>query len=1010
MHTAIWKQLPRTVHCMLWALVAGSASAQYSSDIDIYTALGNAGVANVLFIIDNSANWNANNGQGPCLYEPGEGPTTNGKKFSIEQCALYKVIKDLNVGAGDVPLFNIAFMAFNETNVGTGARVIQAFTPVTATGKTTLLNTVKNLTQNQSPSPTSYGLAMHEAYLYYAEKAPYAGQRAGVLPYDPNAFAGGKYKLNPTAANCPKNYVILIANGPPQGDFVKDDVVRGLLDAMGGSTAQITYSSGTVDTKDANNWTDEYARFLRGVNAKSTAQLVNVTTHAIAVTGASSDKASYPAIYKGVASAGGGSFYEAKSVSELTLALGDIFNQMQAVDSVFSAASLPVSVNAQGTYLNQIFMGMFRPDGTGAPRWRGNLKQYQFGYDEVTDSLFLAGANGRSAVSSTTGFIEPGAISFWTQPSSFWVNDPMGTPKSTSDSPDGEVVEKGGVAQMLRTVYASSQDARKVLTCVSCAAGTNLMTSDATQFAVANSSNLAALSSDSTERNQLIAWVRGTDNRSPSDEKGPGGTTTVRASVHGDVLHSRPAVINYGTDTKPNIVVFYGANDGMLHAINGNIPADSTNAGKELWGFIPQEFFPKFKRLRDQSPDIRLSTTTTLSSATPRDYFVDGPISLYQRVDKQGVTTQALLYMGMRRGGRMVYALDVTDPLNPQFLWKKTSADTGFTQLGQTWSEPRLARIRDTALTSKLVLIMGAGYDATAEDVVPPGTTTMGNAVLVLDAQTGALLKSFPTLHSVPADVSMLDSDGDGYTDRAYAVDTGGNIYRIDFETMNAVGTSVWSSFRLAALSSDTAVRKFFYAPSLVMTRDFTAIQVGSGDREKPLATQSSDAFFTVFDDHLAKGWTPPADYTPVSFSGLGQVGAENQNMHAGCYIPLATGEKVVNAATTFRGVTYFGTNRPVASNLSCTANLGEAKAYAAPLFCRAATSQVLNGGGLPPSPVSGFVTIIYKDNKGQTATKKKEFLIGAPNAKGSGIETSNTPSTINVPRKRRYWYEEYAR
>jgi len=307
---------------MLWGLVAGSASAQYSSDIDIYSAAGGSGVANVLFIIDNSANWNANNGQGPCYYEGTQGPTTNGKKFSVEQCALYQVIKGLSVGAGDVPLFNIAFMVFNETNVGTGARVIQAFTPVNAAGKTTLLNTVKNLTQNQSPSPSSYGLAMHEAYLYYAEKAPYGGQRAGTLPYDPNAFEGGKYKLNATAANCPKNYVILIANGPPQGDFVKDSVVQGLLDSMGGSTAQITYSSGTVDTKDANNWTDEYARFLRGVNAKSTAQLVNVTTHAIAVTGASSDKATYPAIYKGVASQGGGDFYEARTVSELTLALG----------------------------------------------------------------------------------------------------------------------------------------------------------------------------------------------------------------------------------------------------------------------------------------------------------------------------------------------------------------------------------------------------------------------------------------------------------------------------------------------------------------------------------------------------------------------------------------------------------------------------------------------------------------------------------------------------------------
>ncbi len=49
-------------------------------------------------------------------------------------------------------------------------------------------------------------------------------------------------------------------------------------------------------------------------------------------------------------------------------ALREIFNEIQAVNSVFASASLPVSVNARGTYLNQVYMGMFRPDGERASR------------------------------------------------------------------------------------------------------------------------------------------------------------------------------------------------------------------------------------------------------------------------------------------------------------------------------------------------------------------------------------------------------------------------------------------------------------------------------------------------------------------------------------------------------------------------------------------------------------------------------------------------------------------
>ncbi|MFD2270057.1 hypothetical protein ACFS07_00250 [Undibacterium arcticum] len=114
---------------------------------------------------------------------------------------------------------------------------------------------------------------------------------------------------------------------------------------------------------------------------------------------------------------------------------------------------MPVSVNTQGTYLNQIYMGMFRPDASANPRWLGNLKQYQFILNG--DNLKLGDASSPTpqlAISSAkTGFISPNAISFWTTknlaaaPDStggFYVNAPNGAGLGF-DSPDGELVEKG---------------------------------------------------------------------------------------------------------------------------------------------------------------------------------------------------------------------------------------------------------------------------------------------------------------------------------------------------------------------------------------------------------------------------------------------------------------------------------------------------------------------------------------------------------------------------------------
>ena len=60
----------------------------------------------------------------------------------------------------------------------------------------------------------------------------------------------------------------------------------------------------------------------------------------------------------------------------------------------------------------------------------------------------------------------------------------------------------------------------------------------------------------------------------------------------------------------------------------------------------------------------------------------------------------------MRRGGRFIYALDVTDPDQPKFLWTRSNASAGYGELGQTWSEPKVRKVR---ATSNPVLIFGGG-------------------------------------------------------------------------------------------------------------------------------------------------------------------------------------------------------------------------------------------------------------------------------------------------------------
>jgi Tfp pilus tip-associated adhesin PilY1 len=1314
----------------LFVALMSISAASKAEDIDIYSGLGGAaGKPNVLIVFDNAANFSSNAAGSTCIID-GVATALSGTVGGIEQCAFYSVISALPTDSSGNALINIGMMVYNANNIrdineancggSNGGCLVQPLIPMDAAHKAPLLAWIKTW-RTSGGAGTGYiksageatAATMQEAWAYYAGSTGLSGRSyTGIQP----------------AAGCQQNFVIFIGNsfsasGTP-GDGGSTSPAAALASAPGITTAQQsiitttnvtscgTYTFPTSAHENKGFYADEWARYMRQADIYSTIEgTQKITTYTIGLLGPSC-QAEYAATLTSMANVGGGKYFATTDYVSITQALLKILNEVQAVNSVFSSSSLPVSVNAQGTYLNQIYMGMFRPDTNGQPRWLGNLKQYQFNYDVATGNLSLGDKDGNGAISAAgTGFISPNAVSFWTSKNllaepdlggGFWRNVPLPNGAGAGyDSPDGELVEKGGAAQVMRLANlvndysaapASSTNPRKLYTycpsgtctaqlsdlvntfdssntlitdamlgtgartitsiasavpttatsavagttvsavtvsitafskssstvtatvsaadlahisvgasitistgaakydCTPCTVGTvgtttftysksggsgtpsvpyiatvasttttstsveinkvahglavgqkvtfstcsvlmglngqvvNITAITADTFTVSAPSAMAGTdtachytpntatvtsvghgfpsgavvtiasaspggyngswtitvtgadtftyqytvaaplsafsgsataTSSTTTRTNLTQWVRGYDNN--SDELSPGGTINIRPSVHGDVLHSRPTVVNYGGTT--GVVVFYGANDGVFRAINGNQanPTGSTLTapGSELWGFIPSEFYGKLRRLHDNSPVLSLPTTPPGIIPTPKtkDYFVDGSTGVYQFLNSDGTTNTAYLYLAMRRGGRFLYALDISAPTNPQYLWK--ISNTGdFTELGQTWSQPKVAKVKGY---THPVLIFGAGYD-TAEDSEPSTADTMGRGIFIVDAITGAMVWSAKygaasgcsgtstnatcavseMKYSIPADITLVDRDSDGKIDRLYATDTGGNVWRVDLQpTVNNITYITpdhWQVNKIAALGCSTGAcaagttpRKFFYPADVVLTNSYDVVLVGSGDREHPrysnLSYSISNRFYMLKDSVADNG----SGLTTITHSNLFDATSTTYDgTLKGFYITLDTGEKVVNAPTTVSGYTYFGTNQPTAPSAnSCTTNLGIARGYSIKFLTGAFTYTEFDGGGLPPSPVSGLVNISVLSN-GVSTTKLVPFLIGGGSGGDSGSSSiigsvapcvGGTDSCSNLggirpqnnvktSRHRAYWYK----
>jgi type IV pilus assembly protein PilY1 len=474
-------------------------------------------------------------------------------------------------------------------------------------------------------------------------------------------------------------------------------------------------------------------------------------------------------------------------------------------------------------------------------------------------------------------------------------------------------------------------------------------------FTTTNSNITSAMvnASSTTEKDKIINFTRGTDTY---DEDADSNTSEDRQWKLGDIFHSTPVLVrppfaastdsSYNTFKTTNAsrttVLLAGANDGILHAFQ-------ESDGAELWGFIPP----------DQLADLK--DLTAISAQ--HDFLVDGsPIAADVKIGATPVWKTMVLF-GQRRGGKNYYALDVTDTTSPQYLWSFTDSN-----MGETWSEPAIGRIKISDGTTKYVAFVGGGYDT-------PSNNNSGKAIFVIDLADGAKLWEYYNPGSVSDDRQYMnfslaaspravDLNNDGYVDRVYIGDVGGQLWKFDVSTPATIAGGVitnWDPaqkgkrfFVAAPSQANPATAGEYYPAQAIYTPPALALDAaknlwvyfGTGDRNHP-NNSGANRFYGIKDTTEVNGSAVMTQGSYFQESSLTDMTSGTGTITQGYYIALSANEKVLSSADAFTSVVFFTTFTPTTATV-CGGGGGDAKLYAVNLTTGDAALDLTTGGVLP--------------------------------------------------------------
>lgn len=275
---------------------------------------------------------------------------------------------------------------------------------------------------------------------------------------------------------------------------------------------------------------------------------------------------------------------------------------------------------------------------------------------------------------------------------------------------------------------------------------------------------------------RLVAYLRGDHSNEATNATSP--LFRERKGKLGDIINSKPIHVGkppfdytdsgyaefkalHATRKK---VLYVGANDGMLHALDAG-------TGAELWAYIPTPVMSNLHKLADVKYGSNVSQ--------PHLFFVDG--KTVQGDVKIGGVWKTILVGGLNKGGRAYYALDITNPDEPQMLWEFAHDDSSaHNNLGLSYSDPVISKLANGTWT----VAFGSGYNN-----VSPGDGK--GRLYVVNAATGAIERNIATEQGTTATPSGLakinvwrKSSADNTAQRFYGGDLLGNLWRFDVDRL----------------------------------------------------------------------------------------------------------------------------------------------------------------------------------------------------------------------------------